>query len=119
MVTVMCAAHVGRASDPARSHATQRRLRDTMLVGARATSLFSDADHSAAAASLERLLRAGYRYFEFDVRQHGGQTGGSVMYSNSLDIAPSSPSSGTSDAASRSRLCSVQLLQSCQSVHCQ
>lgn len=66
MVAVMCAAHVGRASDPARSHATQRRLRDTMLVGARATSLFSDADHSAAAAALERLLRAGYRCSKLD-----------------------------------------------------
>ena len=66
MVAVMCAAHVGRASDPARSHATQRRLRDTMLVGARATSLFSDADHSAAAAYLERLLRAGYRCSKLD-----------------------------------------------------
>jgi len=53
----------------------KRRLRDLVLVGVRANSVFSHDvgdDLRSAAESLERLLRAGYRYFEFEVRQHNG-----------------------------------------------
>jgi len=60
------------ASDATRSHAGKRRLRDLVLVGVRTSSVLSDDDRRSTGAALERLLHAGYRYFEFDVRQHNG-----------------------------------------------
>jgi len=80
--TLMCAADLlqqkhaflGRVSDTdvLRSHVGKRRLRDLVLIGVRMNSVLSydtSDNRRSVAESLESLLRAGYRYFELDVRE--------------------------------------------------
>jgi len=80
--TLMCAADLlqqkqtflGRlgASDVLRSDVGKRRLRDLVLIGVKMNSVLSydtNDNQRSVAESLESLLRAGYRYFELDVRE--------------------------------------------------
>lgn len=60
---------VGARHAGPRSNIRGRRLRDLVLAGVRTNSVPSDNQHSVA-DSLDRLLHAAYRYFEFDVQEH-------------------------------------------------